>query len=98
MNCNSVKIGQRVYHSNVYNGRELMEIVGIRKNQVELKGDYSGGTNNVCQSDWETLEGVITYEQHIANQIMEFVEIGTLNTDDIMDLLSRYRIIIEIEK
>ena len=98
MNYKNLHIGQRVYHSNVYNGRELMEIVGIRKNQVELKGDYSGGTNNVCQSDWETIEGVITYEQHIAKEIMEFVDIGTLKTDDIMDLLSRYRIIIELEK
>ena len=36
-----------------------MEVVGIRKNEVELEGDYSGGTHNVCQKDWQPLEGVL---------------------------------------
>lgn len=53
-------IGQHVYHTDVYNGRELMKIVGIRENEVELEGDYSGGTHNVCQRGWESKSGLIT--------------------------------------
>ncbi len=32
--------------------REPFKIVGIRENQVELEGDFSGGTHNVCQRSW----------------------------------------------
>lgn len=31
---------------------ELFEIIGERKNQIEIQGDFSAGTNNVCQSSW----------------------------------------------
>ena len=41
-----------VYIEDVYNGKELFKVVGIRENQVELEGDFSGGTHNVCQKDW----------------------------------------------
>lgn len=54
-----IELGQKVYHKDIYNGKELMEIVGIRKHQVELQGDYSGGTHNVCQKDWMSIEGII---------------------------------------
>lgn len=36
-----------------------MEVVGIRHNEVELQGDFSGGTHNVCQKDWFSKEGII---------------------------------------
>ncbi len=55
----NLKLGQKVYHQNIYWGKEQMEVVGIRKNEVELQGDYSGGTHNVCQKDWLPLEGVL---------------------------------------
>lgn len=35
-----------------YNGHEPFKVVGIRENQVELEGDFSGGTHNVSQKDW----------------------------------------------
>jgi hypothetical protein len=35
-----------------------MEIVGIRKDEVELEGDYSGGTHCVTQKDWLPIEGI----------------------------------------
>jgi hypothetical protein len=35
-----------VYVKELYEGREPFKIVGIRQNQVELEGDYSGGTHN----------------------------------------------------
>lgn len=54
-----VKIGDKVFHSKIYDGRELMEVVGIRKDSVELQGDYSGGTHNVCQVSWMPKKGII---------------------------------------
>jgi len=53
------KIGQEVYHKDIYNGKELMKVVGIRKKELELEGDYSGGTHLVCQKDWMPIEGII---------------------------------------
>jgi hypothetical protein len=54
-----LKLGQKVYHKDIYWGKEQMKVVGIREKEVELEGDYSGGTHNVCQKDWEPLEGVL---------------------------------------
>ena len=51
-------LGMLVYHEDIYNGNEKMEVVGIRKTQVELRGDYSGGTHNVVQDDWHRIDGV----------------------------------------
>ncbi len=56
---NDFKLGQKVYHKRVYNGREQLTIIGIRTNFLELEGDYSGGTHNVCQSDWLPVDGVL---------------------------------------
>src|SRR5258708_2030672 len=55
----SIYIGKKVYHQELYKGKELMEIVGIRKDTVELQGDYSGGTHPVCQKEWLPIEGLI---------------------------------------
>ena len=41
-----------VYIETVYGGKEPFKIVGIREKQVELQGDFSGGTHNVSQKDW----------------------------------------------
>lgn len=41
-----------VYCNDIYHGREPMKVVGIRQNEIELEGDYSGGTHNVTQSSW----------------------------------------------
>jgi hypothetical protein len=41
-----------VYIKDIYDGKEPFKVVGIRENQVELEGDFSGGTHNVCQKDW----------------------------------------------
>ena len=54
-----IKIGDKVYHREIYNGRELMEVVGLRRNQVELRGDFSGGTHNVIQDSWMPIDGVV---------------------------------------
>lgn len=55
----NLKLNQIVFHKDIYWGREPMRIVGIREKEVELEGDYSGGTHNVCQKDWESIEGLL---------------------------------------
>lgn len=67
----SVHLGMRCFHDSIYDGKELMEVVGIRKDSVELQGDYSGGTHKVCQKDWHPIEGLFRLRkacpQSIAN-------------------------------
>ena len=52
-----------VYHEDIYDGKELMTIVGFRYGHrskelyVELEGDYSGGIHPVTQRDWLPLKG-----------------------------------------
>ena len=41
-----------VYVESLYHGHEPLKVVGIRENEVELEGDFSGGTHNVCQKSW----------------------------------------------
>lgn len=52
------ELGMMVFHDNIYDGNERMKVVGIRENEIELEGDYSGGTHNVIQKDWQPVEGV----------------------------------------
>lgn len=54
-----IRLGQKVRHKEIYNGNETMEVVGIKKNEVLLKGDYSGGTHSVSQESWMPLKGLI---------------------------------------
>lgn len=58
MKVENLRIGQKVYHSDLYWGREEMKIVGLRETEVELEGDYSGGTHAVCQRSWMSIKGV----------------------------------------
>ncbi len=51
-------LGMKVFHKGIYNGKELMTVVGIRYTEVELEGDYSGGTHNVKQTSWLPIEGL----------------------------------------
>ena len=55
----NIYIGKKVYHKDIYWGKELMEIIGIRKDTVELEGDYSGGTHAVTQSSWMPIGGLV---------------------------------------
>lgn len=47
-----------VYSDKMYWGHEPFKIVGIRNDQVELEGDFSGGTHAVIQRDWFKNEDV----------------------------------------
>lgn len=72
MNPDNFRIGQKVYHMKVYDGREQLTVVGIRATELELEGDYSGGTHNVCQKDWLPIEGVRYRKQRTANEEVVF--------------------------
>ncbi len=60
-----------VYHEDVYDGKEPLIIVGIRKNELELEGDYSGGTHSVVQKCWLPLDKVFVYRK-VCEQIEKF--------------------------
>jgi hypothetical protein len=51
------ELGMRVFHETIYNGKEPMKVVGIRETEVELEGDYSGGTHLVRQKEWLPIKG-----------------------------------------
>jgi len=54
-----IYLGQKAKHKDLYNGKEIFEIVGIKYNEVLLKGDFSGGTHNVEQESWIPIKGLI---------------------------------------
>lgn len=57
-NRNQLKFDMTVYHTEVYYGDEPLKVVGIRKSEVELQGDYYGvGLDN--SSCWMPLNGVL---------------------------------------
>lgn len=63
-NKTDFKIGQIVYHRDVYEHKEPLKIVGIRENTLELEGDYSGGTNNIIGKQWLPITGVSRVYNH----------------------------------
>ena len=48
-------LGDFVTTERYYHG-EKFEVVGIRRDELELKGDWSGGTHNVNQIGWYPTE------------------------------------------
>jgi hypothetical protein len=50
MKVENLRLGQTVYHRDVYSHAEPLKIVGIREDQVELEGDYSGMYNQISRS------------------------------------------------
>jgi hypothetical protein len=57
-------IGQTVYHRDVYEHREPLEVVGICKDKLLLEGDYSGGTAGFKQQSWMPIKGVSLVYNH----------------------------------
>jgi hypothetical protein len=43
----------------IYDGKQAMKIVGIREHQVELEGDFSGGTHHTTGKAWFPKEGLM---------------------------------------
>lgn len=52
----SIGLDDIVFHDEIYDGKEPMKVVGLRKKSVELEGDFSGGTHNVSQTSWLPIE------------------------------------------
>ena len=53
------KLGDKVYY-NVDSAPFI--VVGIREYTVEIEGDFSGGTHNVCQKDWVNASDIEYYD------------------------------------
>lgn|SRR5690349_4777058 len=64
MKVQDLKIGQIVYHRDVYDHGEALKIVGIKETELELEGDFSGGTHNVTQRQWLPLKGTSLIYHH----------------------------------
>ena len=64
------ELGMKVFHETIYNGNECMTVVGIRKEEVELEGDYSGGTHSVIQKDWLPIKGLFRLRK-VCREIVE---------------------------
>lgn len=45
------RLGDKVT-TDLYDHSEVFTVVGIRDTELELKGDWSGGTHNVEQTGW----------------------------------------------
>lgn len=63
-------LGMKVFHEKIYDGNECMTIIGIRKEEVELEGDYSGGTHNVIGKEWFPREGIFRLRK-VCQQVVE---------------------------
>ena len=50
-----IYIGQKVRHKEIHNGRETMEVIGLKKDEVLLKE-----THNTEQESWMPIKGLIT--------------------------------------
>ena len=57
MKADNIKLNTIVYHRDVYNYNEPLKVIGIANDKLLLEGDFSGGTHNVIQSDWLSIEG-----------------------------------------
>jgi hypothetical protein len=55
--------GMLVYHEDIYKGNEMMKVVGLRELEVELEGDYSGGTHSVKGVSWLPIKGLFRYRK-----------------------------------
>jgi recombinational DNA repair protein RecR len=85
MSNTDFKLGQTVYHRDVYQHQEPLKIVGIRETELELEGDYSG-QYNVIQKQWMPVKGVSriynhAYKLKCRNQAVTIEELAKPITD-----------------
>lgn len=60
-----------VYSDKLYEGHQPFKIVGIRQDEVELEGDFSGGTHCVNQREWFKNEDCFVVEKLCNEQLKE---------------------------
>lgn len=53
-----ITLKDKVTHEMIYDHHEIFDVVGLREYEVELKGDFSGGTNNISQVSWVSRFGI----------------------------------------
>jgi len=53
------KLNDEVYHPV---DAAPFKVVGIRETEVEIEGDWSGGTHNVIQKDWVSPDVIKPYD------------------------------------
>lgn len=70
-----LEINTWVYHMDIYDGKQEMKIVGLRENQVELEGDFSGGTHHTVGKAWFPKEGLM----------FEMKEVSEITKDDVTE-------------
>jgi len=73
---NSIKIGSKVFHKEVGNGKNLLEVVGIRRTQIELDGDFSDNEKHRYQISWMPIDGILYSESNnaITDEDIEFMQ------------------------
>ncbi len=52
-------LGDKVYYPS---DAAPFVVVGIRKDSIEIEGDFSGGTHNVCQRSWVPISDVKPFD------------------------------------
>jgi len=57
------KLRDKVTCGRGYNHGEVFTVVGIREHELELEGDWSGGTHNVSQKDWVPIDDCKLYKR-----------------------------------
>lgn len=62
--ASNFKVGDIVYHREVYEHKESLKVVGILEDKLLLEGDYSGGTHSVRQRSWLPIKGVSRIHNH----------------------------------
>jgi hypothetical protein len=65
-------LGDLVTCDSGYNNKEIFKVVGIRKDSLELEGDWSGGTLNVCQRSWVNIKECELYKLGMDIYISKF--------------------------
>ena len=65
------ELGMSVFHKEIYDGKECMTVVGIRRDEVELEGDYSGGTHNIIEKEWYSIKGLFRLRK-VCEQVVKY--------------------------
>lgn len=53
---------------------EIFTVIGIRPDELELQGDWSGGTINVCQISWYPIEKCTLADRNSINVATDIME------------------------
>lgn len=74
MNANNLRLGETIYHVNVYAGREPLKVVGIRLTEVELEDAAANENNKISVHGWQPLAGIRHGKQRTPEEEAKFKE------------------------